>query len=66
MKDCGPESMIGVLGPIEIAEFRDYLRPAELEASLPKGLGGTPVNLLCRELYDAVVALQCSRLIGTS
>jgi glycosyltransferase involved in cell wall biosynthesis len=41
---------IGMLGPIELAEFRDYLPGSAAEMTAPKGLGGTPVNLLCTEL----------------
>ncbi len=43
---------IGVLGPIELAEFRDYLYPGALESSPPRGMGGTPVTLLCKELLN--------------
>jgi len=38
---------IGLLGGIELAEFREYL---SLNNSLPPITGGTPVNLLCKEL----------------
>jgi glycosyltransferase involved in cell wall biosynthesis len=43
---------IGVLGPIELAEFHDYLYPGALEGSPPRGMGGTPVTLLCKELLN--------------
>jgi glycosyltransferase involved in cell wall biosynthesis len=43
---------IGVLGPIELQEFRDYLYPGSLEDSHPRGMGGTPVTLLCKELLN--------------
>lgn len=43
---------IGVVGPIELAEYRDYLYPDALAGSFPRGLGGAPVNLLCKELLD--------------
>jgi glycosyltransferase involved in cell wall biosynthesis len=42
--------LIGMLGPIELGEFRDYLPAHVLAGSHPMGLGGTPVNLLSREL----------------
>lgn len=41
---------IGMLGPIELAEFRDYLYPSTMGTSDLQGLGGAPVNLLCKEL----------------
>jgi L-malate glycosyltransferase len=50
---------IGVLGPIELAEFREYLDADALDDSSPRGMGGTPVTLLCKELlqrgYDLAV-----------
>lgn len=39
-----------MLGPIELAQFKDLLYPSVLNDMLPKGLGGSPVNLLSREL----------------
>lgn len=39
-----------MLGPIELAQYLDYLDPASLPEKIPKGLGGSPVNLLAREL----------------
>jgi L-malate glycosyltransferase len=41
---------VGMLGPITVAEYRDHLYPEEWREDLPKGNGGSPVNLLCREL----------------
>lgn len=41
---------LAMLGPIELAQFRDLLDPSRLPGKVPKGLGGSPVNLLCREL----------------
>jgi L-malate glycosyltransferase len=46
------ECPIGVLGPIDLAEFREYLYAGTLEASPPRGMGGTPVTLLCKELLN--------------
>lgn len=42
--------ILGMLGPICIADFRDFLHPGVWRDDLPKGLGGTPVNILSREL----------------
>jgi L-malate glycosyltransferase len=39
-----------MLGPINVAEFREYLYPEFRCGDLPTGLGGTPVNLLVKEL----------------
>lgn len=41
---------LAMLGPIELAQFRDLLDPSHLLHGMPKGLGGSPVNLLSREL----------------
>lgn len=41
-----------MLGPINLADFRDYLYPDSWRDDLPKGLGGTPVNILSRELLE--------------
>jgi hypothetical protein len=41
---------IGMLGPIVVADFKEYLHPHYRLEELPKGLGGTPVNILTREL----------------
>lgn len=43
---------IGMLGPILVSSFRNYLFPNSWRDNLPVGLGGTPVNLLCKELLD--------------
>lgn len=48
--DAPFDAPIGVLGPIELAEFRDYLHSGALDNSPPRGMGGTPVTLLCKEL----------------
>jgi glycosyltransferase involved in cell wall biosynthesis len=37
-------------GPVNVADFRDFIEPSQWSEDLPKGQGGTPVNLLCREL----------------
>ncbi len=42
--------LLGMLGPINVADFRDYLYPDSWRDDFPKGLGGTPVNLLSCEL----------------
>jgi glycosyltransferase involved in cell wall biosynthesis len=44
--------LLGMLGPINVADFREYLYADSWHADLPKGLGGTPVNLLSRELLE--------------
>lgn len=41
---------IGLVGPIETAAFQDILPPSG-DQPYPKGLGGSPVNLMARELY---------------
>ena len=41
---------LGMIGPILTADFRDYLHPEQWRPDLPQGLGGSPVNLLSREL----------------
>lgn len=41
---------VGMLSPIEVAEYREFLRPGMWRDDLPRGQGATPVNLLCREL----------------
>jgi hypothetical protein len=48
--DVPLEGTIGLLGCIELAEFRDYLFPGAIKNSPPEVTGGTPVNLLCKEL----------------
>ena len=41
---------IGMLGPIELAQFRDMLYPSAWSDRLPSGPGGPSVDLLSREL----------------
>ena len=41
---------IGMVGPINLDDFREYLYPDSWRDDSPKGLGGTPVNLLSCEL----------------
>jgi len=41
---------IGMAGPINLADFKEYLYPNSWRGELPIGLGGTPVNLLSCEL----------------
>lgn len=41
---------IGLVGPIETAAFQDIL-PSPTDRPYPKGLGGSPVNLMARELH---------------
>ena len=43
---------LAMLGPIELAQFMDVLDPSRLPEKIPKGLGGSPVNLLSRELLS--------------
>lgn len=43
---------LGMLGPIDLSQFRDLLDSANLPEKLPRGLGGPPVNLLLRELLS--------------
>jgi len=50
MRDAKFQGAIGVLAPIELAEFREYLSRGALDAFPHKILGATPVNLLCKEL----------------
>jgi glycosyltransferase involved in cell wall biosynthesis len=44
------EGTIGVMGGIELAEFREHLFPDTIENLPVEVTGGTPVNLLCKEL----------------
>lgn len=46
------DKIIGILGPIELAEFRNYLPVGAIASDAPKGLGGTPVNSLCVSLLQ--------------
>ncbi|HEY0835733.1 MAG TPA: glycosyltransferase family 4 protein [Azospirillum sp.] len=41
---------IGILGPISLEDYRDHLPERCFAAGYPRGLGGTPVNLMVREL----------------
>jgi L-malate glycosyltransferase len=41
---------LGMLSPISVADYREFLHPGSWRDGLPAGMGGTPVNLLCREL----------------
>lgn len=53
---------LGMLGPINVSDFKDLLHPGEWRDHLPKGQGGTPVNLLCRELIkrgQRLVVFSC-------
>lgn len=43
---------LAMLGPVEIAQYLDLLDESMLPEIIPKGLGGSPVNLLCRELIS--------------
>jgi glycosyltransferase involved in cell wall biosynthesis len=42
--------LLGMFGPINLADFREHIYPNSWRDDLPKGLGGTPVNLLSCEL----------------
>ena len=53
---------VGITGPINVADFREFIDPAQWRDGLPKGQGGTPVNLLCRELLrrgQKLVVFSC-------
>lgn len=41
---------VGMMGPLELAQFRDLLHPDAWSDELPKGTGGSPVGLLSTEL----------------
>lgn len=43
---------LGMSGPINVADYRQFIDPAQWRDDLPQGQGGTPVNLLCRELLN--------------
>lgn len=43
-------ALLGMLGPATPRELLDFLAPGTAPESLPPGIGGTPVNLLTREL----------------
>jgi L-malate glycosyltransferase len=47
-----PEDLtVGLMGPIETASFQDIFSLKNNVQSYPKGLGGSPVNLMARELH---------------
>jgi glycosyltransferase involved in cell wall biosynthesis len=53
ISDAKSQAAIGIVAPIELAEFREYLRHGTLDAFPREILGATPVtpvNLLCKEL----------------
>jgi glycosyltransferase involved in cell wall biosynthesis len=57
---------LGMTGPINVADFREFIDPAQWRDDLPKGQGGTPVNLLCRELLkrgQKLVVFSCDAAI---
>jgi hypothetical protein len=41
---------VGMLSPAHVADFREFLHLGAWRENLPRGMGGSPVNLLCREL----------------
>ncbi len=43
---------LAMLGPIELSQYIEFLDPSRLPEKIPKGQGGSPVNLLCRELLS--------------
>lgn len=45
-----PDYTLGMVGPVAVEEFRPFLDARTCPTPLPKGLGGSPVNLLCLEL----------------
>lgn len=57
---------LGMTGPINVADFREFIDPAQWREDLPKGQGGTPVNLLCRELLkrgQKLVLFSCDAAV---
>lgn len=57
---------LGMTGPINVADFREFIDPAQWRDDLPKGQGGTPVNLLCRELLkrgQKLVIFSCDAAV---
>jgi glycosyltransferase involved in cell wall biosynthesis len=57
---------LGMTGPINVADFREFINPGEWRDDLPKGQGGTPVNLLCRELLkrgQKLVVFSCDAAV---
>lgn len=53
---AAPPDRIGVLGPITLSDFADFLAPSA-SRDAPRGQGGTPVNMLCREFLRRGVGL---------
>lgn len=54
---------LGMSGPVLLADFREFLHPGQWREGLPTGQGGTPVNLLCRELLrrgQRLVVFTCT------
>jgi len=45
-----PATHVGMLSVVQIADYREFLHPGSWREDVPPGNGGTPVNLLCREL----------------
>jgi glycosyltransferase involved in cell wall biosynthesis len=43
---------IGVLAPIELAEFRDYLFPSDASRISGRVTGASPIHLLCKALLE--------------
>jgi glycosyltransferase involved in cell wall biosynthesis len=57
---------LGMTGPINVADFREFIDPGQWHDQLPKGQGGTPVNLLCRELLkrgQKLVVFSCDAAV---
>lgn len=57
---------LGMTGPINVADFREFIDPAQWRDDLPTGQGGTPVNLLCRELLkrgQKLVVFSCDAAV---
>ena len=57
---------LGMSGPINVADFREFIDPTQWRDDLPKGQGGTPVNLLCRELLkrgQKLVVFSCDAAV---
>lgn len=57
---------VGITGPINLSDFREFVNPGQWHDQLPKGQGGTPVNLLCRELLkrgQKLVVFSCDAAV---
>jgi len=57
---------VGITGPINLGDFREFVDPSQWHDQLPKGQGGTPVNLLCRELLkrgQRLVVFSCDAAV---